>query len=497
MKQVMAMGTDDFKRVNEMKPLSSQLLFRTKSSRTKMLFRNASFAFLLLLLPKTAPAQINCGAGSPAPSAGLACLVAVSLTPPSPAGFSPASPLQPRASGTFSPNTLAFLSGDIGAEVSQIPLASPASGIIYANNPTTQLPERLNQSFGPILTQRAQTIGRHNWYFATTYQYFLLKDIDSQALKNTGAVIYLNSSGNPVSSSPDFVGVSNNNLQLKVHQFVGYMTYGLASRIDVSVAVPLLRVDLRDSVGENFIRDPSSKSPLVSAPSSISASFAGEATGVGDVVLATKVNAWKLRRGDIDHGGFSLGIEFRLPSGDSHNFLGSGAFGSKPFATFSYAGRFSPHFSIGYQINGKTDLISVPSSSTGTVVKGTLPNRLIYSGGADFALFKKLTINVDGIAQHVFDAQRASLVPAGTCLFGSPSPSNSIGCQTSTGTSLILTPIPVVNPIKASYTQADAAGGLKLNPFRGFLITGNVSVKLNQAGLRSRVVPLMGASLTF
>jgi len=424
-------------------------------------------------------------------------LVQVSLTP---SGFSPASPLQLPASTTFSPNTLAFLSGDIGAEVSQIPLASPASGIIYTNNPTTQLPERLNQSFGPILTQRAQTIGRHNWYLATTYQYFLLKDVDSQALKNVGAVIYLNSSGNPASSPADFAGVSSNYLQLKVHQFVGYITYGLASRVDVSVAIPLLRVDLRESFGENFFHNPNSSSPCSTAASppctfTKSDTRAGEATGVGDVVLATKVNLWKLRRAGIDHGGFSMGVEVRLPSGDSHNFLGSGAFGSKPFATFSYGGHYSPHFNIGYQINGKTDLIPLASPATGTVVKGTLPNRLIYSGGVDFALFKKLTVNLDGIAQHVFDAQRAGLLPMGTCLFGTGSSPNL--CQSGSGTSTIYTPISVVNPIKASYTQADASGGLKLNPFRGLLVSGNISVKLNQAGLRARLVPLMGASYTF
>jgi Putative MetA-pathway of phenol degradation len=473
------MSMDDFKKVSEMSSLNSL----TTSPVSKALLRSAFVALLLFTLAETASAQINCGAGSTA----LACLVQVSLTPPPSSGgvtFSAATPLQPRASTTFSPNTLAFLSGDIGTEVSQIPLASPASGIIYTNNPVTQLPERLDQSFGPILTQRAQTIGRHNWYFATTYQYFLLQDIDSQALKNTGAVIYLNSSTNS-SAFPDFAGVSNNFLQLKVHQFVGYITYGLASRVDVSVAVPLLRVDLRDTFSENFVHNPNSPctTSCPPTPANQSGSRAGEATGIGDVVLAAKVNVWKLRRANKDHGGFSLGVEARLPSGDSHNFLGSGAIGAKPFATLSYAGRVSPHFNVGFQFNGKTNLITAVNSSSGTLQKGSLPNRLIYSGGVDFALLKKLTVNLDGIAQHVYDAQRATLLPAGTPLFSS-------------GSSVSAT-IPVVQPVTGSYDRADAAGGLKLNPFKGFLITGNVSVKLNQAGLRSRVVPLVGASLTF
>ncbi len=474
------MPIDDFIKVSEMNSLHS----RKTSSVSKALSRSALAALLFFALAEIAPAQINCGAGSTAPSASLACLTEVSLTP---TGFLRPSPVQPAASTTFSPNTLTFLSGDIGAEVSQIPLASPASGIIYTNNPVTQLPERLNQSFGPILTQRAQTIGRHNWYFATTYQYFLLQDIDSQALRNTGAVIYLNSPNNTISnaSAPDFAGVSNNVLQLKVHQFVGYITYGVASRVDVSIAVPLLRVDLRDTFNESFVHNPNSPCPMAgcpSTPANQSGSRAGEATGIGDVVLAAKAIVWKLRRADKDHGGFSLGVEVRLPSGDSHDFLGSGAIGAKPFATLSYAGRVSPHFNIGYQFNGKTDLISV-TNSNGTLQKGSLPDRLIYSGGVDFALFKKLTVNLDGIAQHVYDAQRATLLPAGTPLFTS-------------GTS-IQTGIPVVQPVTGSYNRGDAAGGIKWNPFKGLLVSGNISVKLNQAGLRSRLVPLMGASYTF
>jgi Putative MetA-pathway of phenol degradation len=476
----MAVHTDDFKKVIEMIPLYSQL---TRTNSLKAWARSGSIVLLLLvLLAQRSPAQTNCGAGTSSPSTSLSCLAAVSLTP---AGFSPASPAQPAASTTFSPNTLSFLSGAIGAEVSQIPLASPASGIIYTNNPVTQLPERLDQSFGPILTQRAQTIGRHNFYVAVTYQYFLLEDIDSQALKNLPAVIYLNSASNPTSAVADFAGVSNNYFQLKVHQFVGYFTYGLTSRVDVSVAVPILQVDLRDTFSELFVHNPQSicTSGCPATPGNISGSNAGEATGVGDVVIAAKVNVWKLRRNDRDHGGLSAGVEFRVPSGDAKNFLGSGAFGAKPFATFSYAGHFSPHVNVAYQFNGDTDLITKVNATTGALTDGQLPNRLIYSGGMDFSVFKKLTVNVDAIAQHVFDVQRATLLPAGTLLFSS-------GSNVTTGT-------PVVQPVTGSYTQVDASGGIKWNPFKAFLISGNISVKLNQAGLRARLVPLVGASYTF
>jgi hypothetical protein len=472
-------STNGLKKVSKMNSLNEQLPLAS-SFFHNMLVRAAIALLLPLVMSQSAWSQIKCGAVTSNPSSSLSCLVQVAQTP---AGFSPGSAAQP----SFNvPNSLEGLSAAIGAEVSQIPLASPASGIIYTNNPTTQLPERLDQSFGPILTQRAQTIGKHNLYFSTTYQYFLLKDFDTLALKNLPTLINLNSPNNPTTGTPDFVGLSNNYVQLKVHQFVGYLTYGLTSRLDVSVAVPLLRVDLRDTFNEAFVHNPASATSLppgLGIPTALAGSPAGEATGVGDVILATKVNVWKLRRAEKDHGGLSLGVEVRLPSGDSHNYLGSGAFGAKPFATFSYAGHVSPHFNIGYQANGKTDLVTVVNASNGTLEKGNLPNRLIYSGGVDFALLKKLTVNVDGIAQYIFDAPRARLLPAGTPLFGA--------------SSSITTATPVVFPYTGSYTQADAAGGIKWNPFKGLLVSGNVSVKLNQAGLRSRVVPLIGGSYTF
>lgn len=466
-----SMQNGDFGSVSELKPQGSRLphtirpVFNTSA-------KSICGILLLLLVTQTSLAQIKCGAGSSAPSTGLACLVQVAQTP---MGLSPAAPSQPKAAGLV-PDSLNFLSSEIGAEVSQIPLASPASGIIYTNNPVTQLPEQIDQSFGPILTQRAQTIGRHRIYLATTYQYFLLQDIDGLALKNLPSVIYLNSPNNSIFGPPDVAGISNNYLQLKVHQFVGYFTYGLTKRIDVSVAVPLLRVDLRDTFAESFAVNSTSS---FTQPAPTSGTHAGEATGVGDIVLATKINVWKLRRADRDHGGFSVGVEARMPSGDSRNYLGSGAFGAKPFATFSYAGRYSPHFNVGFQVNGKTELITLQGPSTG---KGTLPNRLIYSGGIDFKLLKQLTVNVDGIAQRVFNAPRASLLGPPIQVFQN----------------FTLSPQQfVTNPYTASYTRADAAGGIKLNPFKGFLISGNVSVKLNQAGLRSRVVPLVGGSYTF
>jgi len=60
------------------------------------------------------------------------------------------------------------------------------------------------------------------------------------------------------------------------------------------------------------------------------------------------------------------------------------------------------------------------------------------------------------------------------------------------------------NPIPTSLVKSDtdisivdASLGAKVRLFRHLLVTGNVLLKLNDSGLRAKVVPLAGISYTF
>ena len=396
------------------------------------------FWFLLVAaigaMSPAARAQVNCSSSSTK----LICLIPNQLN------------LSPGSS-----QSLAFLNEAVGSQVSELPVATPASGIIYTNDPKLNLPVPSNETLGPVLTQRAETIGRHKVYIAFTYQYFLLQDIDGLSLKNLPIFLPL--------QTGTAVTATNNRLDLKANQFTGYVTYGLTGRIDLSVAVPVLDVHEQfTSSGVEFSLVP----PFGSATFN-NISKAGEVTGVGDVTLAIKGRVWKPR-----HGGFSLGAEVRLPSGDALNFLGAGTIGFRPFGTLTYGGRFSPHFNIAYEVNGSTDLIT--NSQGG---KGQLPNRLLYSGGADWGVTKWLTLAADVLEQRVFDAQRIKLIN-----FSISNPNLTF---------------PSISPFKDSYNRTDGSAGVKIKPFGNLIITGNVVVKLDHAGLRSRLVPLVGASYTF
>jgi hypothetical protein len=426
----------------------------------RMITRKIWLVFLLIAAATPAArAQINCTA-SGGNSGKLSCLIPTAVTLPG-YTFSNLS-----ANPQFQ-NSFGFLTADVGGEISQIPLASPASGIIFTIDPTLKVPVPSDQSLGPILTQRADTIGRHKLYLAATYQYFLLEDVDGLSLKNIPAVFSFNSNSPSETVFPDTVGVTNGRIDLKIHQFVGYVTYGLTSRIDISAAIPILRVDMRYTVNEELFT-------ATGGGTNLQTSKAEEANGIGDVILAIKGNLWKLEKG----GGLAIGAELRLPSGDAANFLGSGTIGGKPFAAFTYGGRVSPHANIAYQINGNTKLVTGANGGN-----GPLPDRLIYSGGADWRVAPRLTIAADILEQRVINAQRVTLESKVPAFPNNPS-----------STLIIPSAVATTN---GSYNRTDGSIGLKVKPFGNLIVTGNLLVKLDQGGLRQRLAPMIGLSYSF
>src|ERR1022692_784442 len=59
-------------------------------------------------------------------------------------------------------NDFGPINSEIGVQLSQLPLASPASGFVFSFNPSLGVVTRSAESFGPILTDRAETIGKNS-----------------------------------------------------------------------------------------------------------------------------------------------------------------------------------------------------------------------------------------------------------------------------------------------------------------------------------------------
>ena len=392
---------------------------------------------------------------------------------------------------SFSP-----LNAEIGTQLSQLPFTSPASGFIFSFNPSLGVVTRETENFGPILTERADTIGKHKLFVGFSYQYFNFDKADGVNLKNFGAVFQHESEaglctpGSPltcVNGEPTFqqdIIATQNRIDLKVHQVTAVATFGVTNRVDLSVAVPIL--DVRMSVFSNATIDsfetasdippccvhrfdPASSDAHEHFVDAAHASFFNNNTssGIGDVIFRGKFEALKGEK-----AGLAVGLDVHVPTGDERNFLGSGTWGVRPFAAFSYAGRISPHATFGYQRNGD----SVLAGDITTDTRSHLPDIITYSAGADAGVTHRVTLSADFLGQSLVDAKK---IAASTFTDAAGATHSNIVTST------------------ATINQASIAVGGKVNPVGRLLITANVLFRVNDAGLHSKPVPLIGVSYTF
>ncbi len=360
----------------------------------------------------------------------------------------------------------------IATQVSQLPLSSSSSGtvVLYSNG----VPQTYN-NLGPILTDRASTIGRHHLFLSFTASQFVFTDIDGLGL---GKVPF---SYSAVSNTSTVYTEESLNISFKINQYVAIATYGVTDKLDVSMVLPIERVSIGTSAfnAQEFIVDTASnvgQGPFPAQP----ISSHGIASGIGDILFSAKYIVKNEERSTL-----SVGLNMRAPTGDDRNYLGSGAWGTNPYGVFSYVSRVSPHVRLGYQWNSETELnpnLVRPGSNL------ALPGGLQYDVGADWAWTKKLTVAGDLMGNQYLNAPR--LTPSSTTLTyentpaAQPPPTTTVHLGT-------------VTSISSSYWINDISTGVKWNPYRELILTGNVLFQLNNVGMRSRPTPLVGISYKF
>ncbi len=462
------------------------------------------------------PAKNNCS-GQP----GLACVM--------PNIYGPYGLVLPNATfpahfNSSFQSAFSVLNDAIATQITLLPIASPASSFTYEFDPATGVYRRSAQTFGPVLTERAETIGRRKIFFGATFQRFRFDKIDGAPLHNWPAIFTHQVGTGPNGAAEpyetQFIS-TNNSLDLKVNQFTFFGTYGLTDHIDVSVAIPFLQIGMNaasyatitrtvntePAIG-NGVQQPccSSGPPYANyfdpanPATSLTNTFSNNqyapdfrtnpakannlygdpsrhnAAGLGDVVFRLKGSIYRGERVKV-----ALLTDLRLPTGDEMNLLGSGAIGWKPFVAVSVrSGPITPHFNAGYQWNGSSILAG--NAITGT--KANLPGYGFFSAGTDVGLSRRLTVAIDYIGQELINAPRVAVAT-----FTSQAPLVSTGQIGS---------FPTADPtVKQTYNQSNLAVGLKANVFDRLVLSTNFLVALNDGGLRQSVIPLIGLSYTF
>jgi Putative MetA-pathway of phenol degradation len=436
-------------------------------------------------------------------------------------------------------NTLAPLNAAVGSELTLLPLGSPGSGLVYVYDPTLKTFTASTVDLGPILTERANTTGRHKVRVGFSYQRFSFSSLDGTNVHSlpasfthiddanpsemTGNQVPVQPPGGPIvncsittpspagSSSTGLCGFVRDridtvtNLNLRLNQYTASATFGLTNRIDVSLAIPIINVGTDLSSVATIINNSNTDDHVFKSDPSCPTTpcrqrtftNSSSATGIGDIVLRAKGVVWSGERAAV-----AVGADLRFPTGDELNFLGSGTYGFTPFAVFSYTGRVSPHVNVGYQVNGNSvlagDIIAPTSTTPSSLTKGHLPNQFLYSGGADVVIIKtRLAGTFDLIGQRVFNARRETAVTQsflGACGTPNTAMPGDAGYCTSPAANVSQ---PTLTPTKGSFNIINASLGAKVRVSDKLVIFGNALIKLDNGGLRAKVVPLVGASFSF
>jgi len=269
---------------------------------------------------------------------------------------------------------------------------------------------------------------------------------------------------------------TSNSIDASVDQTVAFLSYGLGSKLDLSVAIPFVTVDLAAQSEAQVQRIGTAASLATHYYDDGTGGFgaietyrsSGHASGIGDVIIRLKGTPVH-----SDSMAVALGIDGRIPTGDEEDLLGLGAFGVKPFAVVSFSqGRVAPHLNVAYLWNGE----SVLAGDVATGRKEDLPDQVQYAVGADIGVTKRLTLAFDFLGTYVIDSPRL---------------------VRETFTAANGQSFPQIGFVNESYNLANGAAGLKFNPVGRLLIDFNVLFKLDSAGLRDKVTPLFGIEYAF
>lgn len=367
-----------------------------------------------------------------------------------------------------STSILQFLGNSIGASVGNAPITSASSGTTFEF--VNGAPVKTSTSSGPIFGERAQTLGRGQFYIGmnvTQMHFERLRGIpvnDVEFFFTHQDVAPLDTLGSPLFENDVIQVQVAMNVNLLVSEFVA--SYGLVDGIDLSVAVPVVRTSIEarsvatilpfSGIGSSpHFFGGTASNPVTTAV----ATTAGAATGIGDVATRLKINVTQTKG-----FGTALLFEGRFPTGDANNFLGSGSFSGRgtlvASATF---GLVSPHANLGYVFRD-----------------GDLQNNSIVANfGFDQLVASNITMAFDLLSEWQVGPSKLVIPPP--VQYQAPYPHSQI----------------VSNIPNQRDNFASSSVGFKFTTQRGIVIVTNALFPLRNSGLQPSVVWSGGLEYSF
>ncbi len=370
------------------------------------------------------------------------------------------SPSATQASGSL----INFFADAIGSSVSNLPISSSSGGVTFAFRGGR--PVRTSTSSGPIFAERGQTLGKGQILAGANVTALNFATFRGLPLDQINFNFSHQNVGNPVYGDPVFendVIQVRSDLNLNVFVTTAFVTYGLMDRLDVGIAVPIVRSSLDGtSVGTVSPFTTSSphffgtqNNPTLTATGSTS----GSSFGIGDVAVRVKANL-----SSSDNTNLGIFGDVRLPTGDADNFRGAGSLSARILGAYSGRfGNFSPHVNAGMLV--RTD--SLQNNAAVAIV------------GFDQLLSESWTLAVDLLSEYQIGENKVAL----------PEP---VQLQQPFVRNIIPTNIPGFKDHVVS-----GSVGVKYTTARGVTSVLNALVPIMTGGLQPRVAFTAGMEYSF
>jgi hypothetical protein len=353
---------------------------------------------------------------------------------------------------------LAFITGAISMSVANLPFTAASGGVTFEF--VDGAPIATAVSAGAVFGERSQTLGRGRALFGANVNSVSMNNIRGLPLSDLVLRFahqnVLDPFGEPTYEN-DIIEVRTN-LSMNLLVTSAFASYGILDNVDIGILIPVVRASL-SGTSEAQVIPFQRPTPHLFGTTEERSEFAlsnasGSAIGIGDIAVRLKANLYQ-----TPTLGAGLVADVRLPTGDSANFLGSGATSLRAIGIMSgRIGDFSPHLNAGVALR------------TGS----TQHNSVIGALGFDHLLTDGVTFAVDVLADFALGESLLRLPDA--VVFDAP-----------VRRRVRLTDIPDERD-----NMLDASVGLKMQLPGDYRVVTNALFPLSDGGLRPRAVWTLG-----
>jgi hypothetical protein len=328
----------------------------------------------------------------------------------------------------------------LAAELATVPPSLSSVGFTYRFNDSLGTVERASASFGSFFTERSLTAGRGQGAIGVNLRVASYLRLDGRDLRDGQFLTTANKFRDE--AQPFDEERLTLELQSRVLTFTG--TFGVTDRLDLSAAVPLVRLSM---TGSRYNTYRGTRQPQAAAEAT--------STGLGDIAVRAKYAVVANRA-----GGVALAGEVRLPTGREEDLLGAGK------------------TAVAALLIASTETGRVGLEGNVSLIGGGLSNEVAYRGAVCLAASDRLTLVGEFLGRRLADVGRIVEMRAPHPSYAGVDTIRLLAEDTSLSTGAIVV-------------------GAKWNVTGTWILAGHTLLPMTERGLRSGVVTRVGLDYAF